>query len=119
MRRLPLTRDLIRYPSLRGQEHTCQDFIYRQLAERGLQLDRWAIDVANIEQHPGFCPVKVDYDNAINVVGTYRPRAETGRSLILNGHVDVVPTGPPEMWTRRRSTRGSKATGSTVAAGAT
>ena len=23
-----------------------------------------------------------------------------GRSLILNGHVDVVPTGPLEMWTR-------------------
>jgi acetylornithine deacetylase len=32
------------------------------------------------------------------VVGTHRPREETGRSLILNGHVDVVPTGPEDMW---------------------
>ncbi len=95
-----LTQDLIRYPSLRGLEHTCQDFIFRELSERGLTMDRWAIDVADIEQHPGFSPVKVDYDNAINVVGTHEPRAETGRSLILNGHVDVVPTGPTEMWTR-------------------
>ena len=94
------TQDLIRHPSLRGQEHTCQEFIFRQLAERALVMDRWAIDVADIEQHPGFSPVKVDYDNAINVVGTHRPREETGRSLILNGHVDVVPTGPDEMWTR-------------------
>ena len=35
----------------------------------------------------------------INVVGTHRPESETGRSLILNGHVDVVPTGPLDMWT--------------------
>jgi acetylornithine deacetylase len=93
-------QDLIRHPSLRGHEHTCQDFIFEQLAERALTMDRWAIDVADIAQHPGFSPVKVDYDNAINVVGTHRPREETGRSLILNGHVDVVPTGPVDMWTR-------------------
>ena len=26
------------------------------------------------------------------------PRANTGRSLIFNGHIDVVPTGPADMW---------------------
>ncbi|HEX6143391.1 MAG TPA: ArgE/DapE family deacylase [Geminicoccaceae bacterium] len=94
------TRELIRFPSLRGQEHTCQDFIHRALRDRGYAMDRFAIDVGAIERHPGFSPVKVDYANAINVVGTQRPRAETGRSLILNGHVDVVPAGPLSMWTR-------------------
>ena len=44
--------------------------------------------------------MKVDYTNAINVVGTHRPRAEKGRSLILNGHIDVVPVGPLDMWSR-------------------
>lgn len=94
------TQDLVRFPSLRGQEHTAQDFLYRAMRERGLAMDRWAIDVADIESHPGFSPVKVDYANAINVVGTHRPREERGRSLILNGHVDVVPVGPLDMWTR-------------------
>jgi len=94
------TRELVRFPSLRGQEHTAQDFVFRALGERGLAMDRWSIAVADIETHPGFSPVKVDYANAINVVGTHRPREETGRSLILNGHVDVVPTGPLDMWTR-------------------
>jgi acetylornithine deacetylase len=47
----------------------------------------------------GFSPVAVSYENAINVVGTHRPEQTKGRSLILNGHIDVVPTGPLDMWT--------------------
>jgi acetylornithine deacetylase len=42
--------------------------------------------------------VTVNYDNAVNVVGAHRPHNEAGRSLILNGHVDVVPVGPLDMW---------------------
>jgi acetylornithine deacetylase len=94
------TQKLIRYPSVRGQEHTAQDFIHKALSERGYAMDRWAIDEAAIKDHPGFSPVTVSYENAINVVGTHRPRVETRRSLILNGHIDVVPTGPENMWTR-------------------
>jgi acetylornithine deacetylase len=97
---IAFTQDLIRFPSLRGQEMTAQDFLFGEMKKRGLAMDRWAIDVADIESHPGFSPVKVDYTNAINVVGTHRPRAENGRSLILNGHVDVVPVGPLDMWSR-------------------
>jgi len=96
---LRFTEELVRHPSLRGQENTAQDFVYRSLAERGYAMDRFAIDVSEIEGHAGFSPVAVDYDNAINVVGSHRPREETGRSLILNGHIDVVPTGPTSMWT--------------------
>ncbi|GJL90339.1 MAG: acetylornithine deacetylase [Minwuia thermotolerans] len=96
---IAFTQDLIRYPSQRGQEHTAQDFLHDAFADRGLKMDRWTIDVGDIEHHPGFSPVNVSYDNAVNVVGTHRPRDETGRSLILNGHVDVVPVGPLDMWT--------------------
>lgn len=67
---------------------------------RGYAMDRWTIDESAIKDHPGFSPVTVSYENAINVVGTHRPRVETGRSLILTGHIDVVPTGPQGMWTR-------------------
>ncbi len=96
---ITFTQDLVRLPSLRGQEQTAQDFLFQQLRGRGYTMDRWAIDVADIEGHPGFSPVSVDYANAFNVVGAMRPQEETGRSLILNGHVDVVPEGPLEMWT--------------------
>jgi len=97
---IEFTEELVRKPSTRGQEHTAQDFMFKELAARGYAMDRWAIDVASIEKHPGFSPVTVPYDNAINVVGSHRPREEKGRSLILNGHVDVVPTGPVDMWDR-------------------
>jgi len=32
------------------------------------------------------------------VVGSHRPATPTGRSLILNGYIDVVPVGPLDMW---------------------
>jgi len=96
---IAFTQELVRHPSLRGREHTAQDFLYDALRARGYALDRWTIDPEEIRDHPGFSPVEVDYANAINVVATHRPERETGRSLILNGHIDVVPEGPHDMWT--------------------
>jgi acetylornithine deacetylase len=90
--------DLTRFPSTRGQEAPAQDFMSAAMAKRGLVVDRWKVAVDDIRHLPGFSPVAVSYDNAWNVVGTHRPRQATGRSLILNGHIDVVPTGPLDMW---------------------
>ena len=95
---LAFTQTLVRFPSVRGQEHTAQDFVFQAMKQRGLAMDRWTIDEKAIASHPGFSPISVSYDNAINVVGTYRPKNEEGRSLILNGHIDVVPVGPLDMW---------------------
>ncbi len=93
-------QDLVRHPSQRGAEHTAQEMVHGALAARGYGMDRWAIDVDEIRDHPGFSPVTVDYTNAINVVATHTPEQTSGRSLILNGHIDVVPTGPRAMWSR-------------------
>ena len=65
------------------------------MAARQLEMDRWELDPADLATHPGAGMVAVPYADMINVVGTYEPRTgEEGRSLILNGHVDVVPEGP-------------------------
>ena len=40
-----------------------------------------------------------DYTKALQVVADLGTRGE-GRSLILQGHIDVVPPGAPELWTR-------------------
>jgi acetylornithine deacetylase len=89
----------VRHPSLRGAEQTAQDFMAQAYRARGLAVDRWTIDVEAIKDLPGFSPVKVSYENAVNVVATHRPEKPAGRSLILNGHIDVVPTGAAERWT--------------------
>ncbi|MGR3320828.1 MAG: ArgE/DapE family deacylase [Pseudooceanicola sp.] len=90
--------ELTSHPSTRGQEQSAQDFMADALADRGMDVDRWQIDVDDISSLPGFSPVIGAYDDAVNVVGTQRSRSGKGRSLILNGHVDVVPEGPLDMW---------------------
>ncbi|MBP2368549.1 ArgE/DapE family deacylase [Pseudonocardia parietis] len=97
---LAWTAELVRSPSLRAQETDAQDLIEGALLESGLTVDRWAIDSPELRDHEGYGPTTVDPATLENVVGTYTPVVEHGRSLILNGHVDVVPTGPQESWSR-------------------
>ena len=92
--------ELVRHPSTRGKEQAAQAFMASELEGRGFQIDRWEIDVDAIRSMPGFSPVIGKYEEAVNVVGTHRSRTKKGRSLILNGHIDVVPVGPLEMWNR-------------------
>ena len=90
--------ELTSHPSTRGHEQGAQDVMAKALDARGYDVDRWQIDIAEISALPGFSPVLGAYDDAVNVVGTHRSRTRTGHSLILNGHIDVVPEGPLEMW---------------------
>jgi acetylornithine deacetylase len=93
------TQDMIRLESLRGAEHAIQDHVFRALKARGYAMDRFAMDRAAIEAHPGGAAFTPEHSDAPIVVGIHRPRTEAGRSLILQAHVDVVPPGPAEMWT--------------------
>lgn len=95
---LNFTEALMRFASVRGAEATIQDFVFAALRERGFALDRWRVREEDIADHPGFSPIDVSYEQAWNVVGSWRPPREEGRSLILNAHIDVVPPGPAELW---------------------
>lgn len=90
--------ELTSHPSTRGHEQSAQDFMSDALRQRGLEVDRWQIDVDDIRDLPGFSPVIGPYEDAVNVVGVHRATTRTGHSLILNGHIDVVPAGPLDMW---------------------
>lgn len=90
--------ELTAHPSTRGNEQSAQAFMADEMAARGLAVDRWQISLDEIRDQPGFSPVLTPYEDAWNVVGSHRSRSRKGRSLILNGHVDVVPAGPEEMW---------------------
>lgn len=90
--------ELTSHPSTRGNEQSAQKFMADELAARGYDIDRWQIDIEEIQHLPGFSPVLGPYDDAVNVVGIHRSKTQLGRSLILNGHIDVVPAGPLDMW---------------------
>lgn len=96
---LAFTQRLVATPSLRGAENAAQDLLEEQFRELGLEIDRWTLDADEISRHPAAGAIDVDYSRSDVVVGTHHAD-DGGRSLILNGHVDVVPTGLPELWDR-------------------
>jgi acetylornithine deacetylase len=93
-------KNLVRFPSRRGEEARCQDWIAREFAARGWSVDRYTLSEVAMDHLPGFSPVMdTNYDNNVQVVATVRAPPGGGRSLIVQGHVDVVPEGPTDMWT--------------------
>jgi acetylornithine deacetylase len=91
---------LVGFPSVRGEEAPCQDWIARELSARGWPVDRYVLADVAIDGLPGCSPVMdTDYGRAVQVVASLRAPRQQGRSLIMQGHVDVVPTGPLDMWT--------------------
>lgn len=92
--------DMVRHPSLRGREAPLQDHLARWFAARGYAVDRFSLADVPLDQHPKASPmVEADPAASLQVVAARRAEAPTGRSLILQGHIDVVPEGPHEMWT--------------------
>jgi acetylornithine deacetylase len=76
-----------------------QDFIYGTLHEMGFDLDMWDVDPSKLEPFPGaYIDSRREFSNMPVVVGRLRGQG-SGKSLILNGHYDVVPTGIVENWT--------------------
>ncbi len=99
-RQVAFLQDLVRFPSRRGEEAPLQDWMARELARRGYAVDRFSLADVGLSGHEKGAPmVDVDPAGSIQVVGAHRPKNPTGRSLILQGHIDVVPEGPEEMWT--------------------
>src|SRR3981081_1853895 len=95
---LATTLDFVAIPPPRGGEWPFQDMVCDLLRARGYEVDDWHIDVEDLRDLRGFGPIEHDFSRARTVVGTYRPSSTAGKSLILQGHCDVVPTGPLEMW---------------------
>jgi acetylornithine deacetylase len=116
---LATTRDFVAIPSTRGAEGPCQDMIGDLLRQRGYEVDDWHIDVEDLKDLRGFGPIEHDFSRARTVVGTYRPANNSGKSLILQGHCDVVPAGPSTCGRRRHSRRSSRTAGCTAVALAT
>jgi acetylornithine deacetylase len=95
---LDTTKEFVAIQSTRGAEGPCQDMMGDLLRRRGYEVDDWYISTEDLKTLRGYGPIEHDFSRARTVVGTYRPVHERGRSLILQGHCDVVPAGPLDMW---------------------
>jgi acetylornithine deacetylase len=89
--------ELVAIPSVGGSaaESEAQHWYAARLAELGLDVDVWPIDLAEVSQAPGFPGMEVERSEAWGVVGYWGAEAPT---LVLNGHIDVVPPGDRARW---------------------
>jgi len=92
-------QELVRIPSVTGSEKEIQEFISKKLNQMGLSVDVWEPDINELNKHPAYVPTSNDYKNRPNVVGVKKGKGK-GRSLLLNGHVDVIPPGSLDAWTK-------------------
>lgn len=88
---------LVQERSLRGEESKAQAIIIEKLRKLGLKLDIWDIGGDELKKDPNYCSDREDYRGNPNVVGVMKGSGG-GRSIILNGHIDVVPEGDRKKW---------------------
>jgi acetylornithine deacetylase len=94
-----LLSDLVRAPTLLGSEAAGQEVMRRALADLGLTPVDVPLDADALRAHPGVSPFSWEVDGKANVVATWSPEEPAdGRSLILNGHIDVVSPEPLSLW---------------------
>lgn len=92
-----LLQKLVQEGSVRGNESKAQAIIIEKCRELGLILDIWEIGDKELREHPAFCSDRQGFSDSPNVVGVLKGTGG-GKSLILNGHIDVVPEGDRNSW---------------------
>jgi acetylornithine deacetylase len=92
-----LLEELVAAPTVLGHEESGQAVMRRAFGELGIDPVEVPLEPAALERHPAGAPFSWDVAGKANVVATWEPRA-AGRSLILNGHIDVVSPEPRTLW---------------------
>jgi acetylornithine deacetylase len=92
-----LISEMVRMPSI-DDESQVQEYIADFWKSRQVKIDTWSPDVAELSKHRAFVEVGYDYTGRQNMVVTL-PGSGGGRSVTLNGHMDVVPADPSGVWT--------------------
>ena len=117
--------DLVQAPTLLGDERSGQEVMRAAFADLGLEPRDVPLDAEALRAHAGASPFSWDIAGKANVVADWGPAhpspahpspahpspahpspahplaaqpAPERRSLILNGHIDVVDPGPVDMW---------------------
>jgi acetylornithine deacetylase len=96
---IAFVQSLVRLPSISGAEQAAQHAIADKYRALRLATDVVASSRAELEGHPAFSDDGFLFIDRLNVIGQWRGAGD-GRSLILNGHMDVVPLGDVKQWTQ-------------------
>jgi acetylornithine deacetylase len=92
---------VVRIPSISGtaDENTGQAHMAALLSAGGLDVDHWRIDLDEVQQQDDFPGMEVEREEAWGLVGRLPGTGSgDGATLMLNGHIDVVPQGDRDAW---------------------
>ena len=92
-----LLQELVRIPSVTGEEGAVGEVVGRAFSERGLDVDTWEATREETEPYRDHVGEQSSYENRPNVAGTRRGTGD-GRSILLNAHTDTVDPGDPTAW---------------------
>ncbi|MGH2392478.1 MAG: M20/M25/M40 family metallo-hydrolase, partial [Candidatus Limnocylindria bacterium] len=91
--------ELLAIPSITGSaaESELQHVLARRLDALGLEVDLWAMDLLALRADTEFPGTEAPRDEAWGLAAV-TPGGGDGPTLILQGHVDVVPPGDAAQW---------------------
>jgi acetylornithine deacetylase len=95
--------ELLRIPSVSGtpEENEAQRWFEDRMRAAGLATDLWEIPLAETTAHPDFPGSEVHRSSALGLVGSWGAGGPGSPTLVLNGHIDVVPPGDVSQWVDR------------------
>lgn len=79
-----------------GQELKAQEFLAKHLKDLGCNIDMFEPDNEVMKNYPSY-NIGHSYKGRPNLVAVYKGSGG-GRDLILNGHIDTMPSGNLERW---------------------
>lgn len=92
-----LLKAMVQKRSIQGNEAPAQDVVINYLEKLGLPVDVWDIDPQKLASNPLFLSERKEFSNSPNVAAVLKGSGG-GRSILLNGHIDVVPEGDLDKW---------------------
>src|SRR5687768_287697 len=92
-----LLQELVRVPSVTGEEGAVGAVVGRAFSERGLEGDTWEATREETEPYRDHVGEQSSYEDRPNVAGTRRGPGG-GRSILLGAHTDTVDPGDPAAW---------------------
>lgn len=94
---IQLLQKLVQEPSTRYHEESAQAIVVEKCRQLGLDIDLWEIGDEVLQNHHHFYCDRTNFKGNPNLVAV-KKGSGGGKSLILNGHIDVVPEGNRNEW---------------------
>ena len=92
------TLELVRTPSETGNERAAIELMASWLEPVADEIDSWVVPMSDLEADPAYPGREVERSE-VPVVAARVAGMRPGPTVVLSGHVDVVPVGRRDSWT--------------------